>query len=442
MNPRILSAVTLILSIAAVAGQSGCSKHATSATAPPVGAPPQQVSNIPPDTWFAGPDPNDPAAGWQFDLGPFGGKYVPLPPSGWYDFPGIPGTMLSPESLQVFPKDRPERRTFFEFYGDRIWLRQEGDTLHMNSWAIFPSGGSDPDSPYSVLVNPRYLPWDWIYSPVLTPDSANGSPIGFRLRVELQDVLGRVSRPSESTTYPRFDPTSEFNNPVINGYYPLIEAGRGYAVARAVDGDGAVDQRIDQQPGGAVGIVERVDGGGGSPEDVALRGKILTFHVDHPARLLQENPSFSPVTGQVFTTRTLPLDLIAVDDDPFDGLAQPQNHARAYSHIGGPKGAPILRRRIAVLGKWAGDPSRDTCWVAPGDYMSPVSVLTIPDWIANGPITVLVRLCDCFECDVRPGPGACPAFAGLELRPTFGTCVDTSIPCQLAAPGPTAAAGR
>jgi len=36
------------------------------------------------------------------------------------------------------------------------------------------------------------------------------------------------------------------------------------------------------------------------------------------------------------------------------------------------------------------------------------------------------------------GPGACPAFAGQELRPTFGTCVDTAISCQLAVPGPTA----
>jgi len=110
--------------------------------------------------------------------------------------------------------------------------------------------------------------------------------------------------------------------------------------------------------------------------------------------------------------------------------------------VGGPKGSPILRRRIAILGKYAGDPLRDTCYVAPGDFTGPLVDLSIPAWIANGPITVLVRLCDCFDCDVLPGPGACPQFQGVELRPTFGTCVDTSIPCQLSAPTPVAMGGR
>jgi hypothetical protein len=289
------------------------------------------------------------------------------------------------------------------------------------------------------MVNQSLLP-PWLGSPVLTPGDANGSPIGFRLRVQLQDILGRVSLPSESTTYPVWDPASVFHNPIVNGYQPLVEAGRAYAVARAVDGDGAVDRRIDRQPGEAVGIVDRVDAGGGSPEDVALRSKILTFHVDHPPQLLRQNPSFRPVAEQVFTRRSFQLNLMAVDDDPFDALAYPVGHVKVYSHVGGPKGAPILRRRIAILGKWAGDPSRDTCFVAPGDFMSPMVNLTIPDWIANGPITLFVRLCDCFECDVQAGPGACPAFFGTELRPSFGRCVDTQIPCRLEVPGPVAGA--
>ena len=436
-----LALATLALSALTL---SGCSNKVVNPSSPP-GSPPgtQQSSNVPPETWFAGPDPNDPAAGWLTDAGPFGGLFIPEPATGWLDFPGIPHTMLSAESLLVFPKDRPERRTFFEFYGDKIWLRHEGDTVHINSWAIFPSGGSDPDSPYSVLVNRSLLPYWLPFAPVLMPDTANGSPIGFRLQVELQDVLGRVSRPSESTTYPLFDPASPFHNPVINGYHALIEAGRAYAVARAVDGDEAVDRRIDNRPGGAVGIVERVDAGGGSPEDVALRSKILTFQVDHPPRLLQGNPSFRPPANQVFTTRTpgMPLNLMATDDDPFDAIAYPRNQARTYSHVGGPMlQAPILRRRIAILGKWTGDPSRDTCYVVPGDLMGPVASLAIPDWIANGPITLLIRLCDCFDCNVLPGPGACPAFTGTELHPTFGRCVDTEIPCRLAVPGPVAEA--
>jgi hypothetical protein len=344
--------------------------------------------------------------------------------------------MLSPDSFLVFPKDRPEHRTFFEIYGDRVWLRQEGDTVHMNSWGIFPAGGSDPDSPYSILADTAL---HWYFPPlppVLKSGPPNGSAVGFRLRVEVKDVLGRIDRPSESMTYPRIDPTSQFYAPEINGSCALVEAGRAYASARAVDGDSAVDARIDNQPGGAAGIVDRVDAGGGSAEDRALRSKILTFYVDHPPRLVQENASFLPTAGQVFTSRSLPLDLIAVDDDPFDGFAQLRaikSNSRPYSHVGGPKGSPILRRRIAILGKYAGDPSRDTCWVAPGDFMGPLVGLAIPDWIANGPITVLVRLCDCFDCDVLPGPRACPQFAGYEMHPLFGTCVDTSIPCQLAA---------
>jgi hypothetical protein len=127
-----------------------------------------------------------------------------------------------------------------------------------------------------------------------------------------------------------------------------------------------------------------------------------------------------------------------VDDDPFDALA----HFESNSHVGGPIDTPILRRRLAILGKLASDLSRDTCYVVAGDFNSAPVAITIPDWIANGPITLLVRLCDCFSCDVRPGPGACPAFAGFELRPTFGSCVDTSIPCQLSVPGPAAMLAR
>ena len=67
MNPRMLRALTLIAAFAAAAVQAGCSKHVTDATSPATAPPAQQVANIPPDTWFAGPDPNDPAAQWQTD---------------------------------------------------------------------------------------------------------------------------------------------------------------------------------------------------------------------------------------------------------------------------------------------------------------------------------------------------------------------------------------
>jgi len=435
MNPRTLRTIALHVALAGCIAQAGCSTRVVEPTKPPGPAPPQQQADVPPDTWFAGPDPNDASAGWQTEPGPFGGRFIPAPASGWYDFAGVPHTMLSADSLQLLPKARIEHRTFFEIYGDRVWLRQEGDTVHMNSFVVIPSGGSDPDSPYSIDAQRQFLPPWLASSPVLMPDSANGSPVGFRLQVELKDVLGRVSRPSETTTYPVFDPASVLNDPIVNGYQVMSEAGRAYAVARAVDGDGIADRRIDHQPGEAVGIVARVDAGGGSPEDRVLRRKILTFYVDHPPRLLQGDAAFRPVTNHVFTSRTLralsDLSLLATDDDPFDALATPDR-------AGGPAGSPILRRRIAILGKSTADPARDTCYVVPGEFLNAPVSLTIPDWIANGPITLLVRLCDCFSCDVGAGPGACPEFAGAELRPTFGTCIDTAIPCQLAVPGPTA----
>jgi hypothetical protein len=432
----------LVVAFAGWIGLAGCSKHADSVTNPSTPPTPQHTTNSPPDTWFAGPDPTDASAGWQTDAGPFGGLFIPAPVNswnGWYNFAGVPNSMLSADSLRILPKDRLAQRTFLEVYGDRVWLRQEGDTVHINSIVIFPTGGYDLDSPYSVLVNQALLPYELSGSPVFTPGDANGSPVGFRLRVTLRDVLGRVSLPSESTTYPVYDPVSVFHMPVVNGYQTVRDAGRAYAVARAVDGDGAVDRRIDRQPGEAVGIVDRVDAGGGSPQDVALRSKILTFYVDHPPQLLQGDPGFRPVAHQVFTSRSLraltDLALLATDDDPYDALAAP-------ARPGGPSGSPILRRRIAILGKFTGDPARDTCYVVPDEFTSAPINLTIPDWIANGPITLLVRLCDCFSCDVRPGPGACPAFAGFELRPTFGSCVDTSIPCQLSVPGPAAMLAR
>ena len=439
MNPRILPSARLIVAFAAAA-LTGCSKHVTDSTRPTTAPPPDQVANVPPDTWFAGPDPNDPAAPWQTDPGPFGGRYITWPNGTvWNDIPGIPHTMISADSLQVLPSHRPEHRTFLEVYGDRMWLRQEGDTVHMNSHVIFPTGGSDPDSPYSVLVATEFLPFWTGPEPVLTPGPPNGSPIGFRFQLDLRDVLGRVDRPSESSTYPFFDPRSELNYPIINGGRGVTEAGRAFAVARAVDGDSAVDRRIDHQPGGAEGIVDRVDAGGGSAEDQALRSKILTFYIDHPPRLLREDPSFFPPAHQVFTSRTVhTLNLLATDDDPYDALA----HIEDYSHIGGPVDSPILRRRLAIVGGLVTDPGRDTCYVVPGDFMSAMVGFTIPDWIANGPITLVIRLCDCFDCDVLPGPPVCPALGGTELRPTFGACVDTGIPCTLNVPAQAAALDR
>lgn len=419
MHRRVL-VVLASLSLCAM----GCGSSARNPAAPPAAG-----GNQPPDTWFAGSDPEDPAAGWQVATGLYGGRYMDFGLAGWSTFQGVPNSLLGPDSLLLLPAGRPPRKTFYEIYNDRLWIRQEGDTVHLNSFLVFPGGGSDLDSPYAVNVNTALLPDELKGKPVLTPGPANGSPIGLRIRVQNKDSAGQVTQPSETTTYPCFDPASVFHYPIINGYMSVTSAGRGYAVLHAVDGDGAVDRSVDERPGGAVGIADRVDAGHGSAEDVALRSKVLTFWVNHAPVLSRDFPAFRPLPNQVFTTRLIQLNPVASDDDWLDPFLfnRPGGTPTNYGQI--------LRWKIAVLGKFAGT-AQDTCFIAPTDFSSPELVqFTLPAWIAAGSVTMRIRVCDCLQCDAMPGTPNCP-FAGREVAPQQGSCVDTDIPCQVV-DGPT-----
>jgi hypothetical protein len=389
--------------------------------------------NFAPDTWFAGPDPNDPAAGWISSSDGNGKRYLfkDYELTGWSPFPGVPNTMLTADSLRVLPALRTERKTFFEVYNDRLWLKQEEDTVHLNSWVILPAGGFDKDSPYSAKVNVALLPDSLKGFPVYTPSGPNGSPIGFRIRIQVKDKSGQVSQPSETTTYPVVDPASVFHQPVINGYWGLTTAGRAYAVIRAEDGDGTVDRRVDQRPGDAVGAADRVDGGGGTPQDRALRSKILTFYVNKIPQF-QRTAAFYPRAGVTIPRAVgsggTPWNLPAVDEDPLDPTR--------FNKVGGrPAGGDIIRVKIAILGKIAGT-TRDTCFVGP-DFSYPLGPIqfTIPNFLAQGAVTVRLRLCDCLQCDDRGPTATCP-FARPEVSPGQGTCVDTDISCVLGPPLP------
>jgi len=435
------SRVVLVVMVAFV--MIGCSKTLAPVAPPPTGPPPAPAVNQPPDTWFAGADPNDPSPGWQVATGLRGGNYLDLGLAGWTAFTGVPNSLLSGDSLLALPANRAPRRTFFEIYNDRLWLRQEGDTVHLNSWLVFPGGGFDSDSPYAALVDTVLLPPSLRGAPVFTPGPPNGSPIGFRVRVQLKDSYGLIDQPSESLTYPRYQPASVLHNPVVNGYWGVNSAGRGYASLRAVDGDGAVDRRVDLQPGGAVGIADRVDAGGGSATDVALRSKILTFYVNHAPVLLWDRPAFFPTAGAVLPRdvgsaaggrANTSFNLSADDDDWLDPTM--------FNPVGGtPFRYPqIIRYKIAILGKRTGT-SSDTCFVDPQFLTSGSNIrFTIPDWIAAGPVTVRIRTCDCLQCDPGSYIPSCP-FAGLEVSPSQGTCVDTDIPCVLVDASPLAVAG-
>jgi hypothetical protein len=322
----------------------------------------------------------------------------------------------------------------------------------MNAHVIIPAGGFDRDSPYRVFVNTDLLDSALIGLPVLTPGPPNGSPIGFRIRIQVKDGSGALSQPSETTTYPVFNPASVIEQKVINGTQGVTAAGKAYAVVRAEDGDGTVDRRIEQQDGGAVGVADRVDAHGGSAEDKALRAKIITFYVNHPPVLDTRSPSFRPVARSLITRGQL-FTLPGIDNDFLD--------PNRLNNVGGtPTYTPILRRKFAVLGK-STITNRDTCWISTADCQGPDGTNCapgrIPDWIASGPILLRVRLCDCLQCDALPGEAKCP-FVGQEQAPNQGTCKDYDIPYVLGAtepadvglgdnstaprPGPTPATGR
>lgn len=391
--------------------------------------------NFAPDTWFSGPDPSDPAAGWSSSMDGNGKQYLfkDYTFTGWSPFPGVPNTMLTGDSLKVLPALRPQRKSFFEVYNDRLWLRQEEDTVHLNSWIIIPAGGFDRDSPYAVKVNVPLLPDSLKGFPVYTPGTPNGSPVGFRIRVQVKDKSGNISQPSETTTYPVVDPASVFHQPVVNGYWGLTTSGRAYAVIRAEDGDGTVDRRVDHQAGDAVGIADRVDAGGGSAEDRALRSKVLTFYVNHAPVLASVNP-----VRNASITRTTIFHIGANDDDWLDPTR--------FNKVGGspPDYGQIIRFKLALLGKLAGT-TRDTCYIETAEFTNNVPIqlngaLGIPAWIAPGPVTLRVRVCDCSQCDAQPGTSTCP-FVGHEVSPAQGVCVDTDIRYTLLGPEPASILG-
>lgn len=386
--------------------------------------------NYAPDTWFVGPDVNDPVQGWQteFRNGVAWRRYIDVP-----TWPvTIPNTQLSADSVNLLPALRPERKTFFEFYGDRVFARSEGDTVHMNSRVVFPGGGFDRDSRYSVKVG---------FDPetpagiVTQPSGPNGSPVAFRslIATKLQEpettpggsaetAEAQFIRPSENLAYPVFDAASPYRSLKISEYQGMRNSGKVYVLLKAEDGDGAVDQRVTQA-GGAVAVADRVDGvpGAGSPsaEDLLLRSKILTFYVNYAPALSSagQNP---PVSNRTITQRiNYTFAMPATDIDPFDFGSTTGGDA-----IGGPQvPSPVLRRTLTLIGQTT--EGRDTSVVIADRLNNQQNfAYTFPSWVANGAWILRVQLCDCLDC---------------ETKFEHGRCVVTDIPITLALPAPVVA---
>ena len=239
-----------------------------------------------PTSWWAGPDPSLWPRSSDGD-----GRGVDV--TVWRRFATNPAwppdgrRYFGPDSFRFVPSKRlpvrgnAERRTFYEIFGDRIYARAEGDSVHLNSWVVLCNGGYDKDSPYLPLVeaNDPGLPADLAGNPnsypVLLPQGLNGSPIGFRSRVVVRLANGNLIRPSSSTTYPNFQSSSPFRNPALAGYWPMNFAGKAYAAVQAVDSHG-MPQPFIFDP---AALADLVDGGGGTPEQRLQRRSIVTFYV-------------------------------------------------------------------------------------------------------------------------------------------------------------------
>ena len=247
-----------------------------------VGYPPEEM-------WWAGPDPA------RFPPSSDGdGRAVDV--QDWANFTTSPAwppdgrAYFGPDSFQYVPPRRLpvdgdiERRTFYEIWGDRIYARSEGDVVHQGAWLVFSTGGFDRDSPYVVPVSagaptlpPGYESQPDLY-PVLIEQGLIGSPVGFRHRVQVRFANGQITQPSESTTHPNFDVFSVLYFPAVASYWPAQFPGKGYATVLPVDSHGQVGRTSED----LAALADRVDSGGGSAADRALRRRVLTFQVAAP----------------------------------------------------------------------------------------------------------------------------------------------------------------
>ncbi|HVP14602.1 MAG TPA: hypothetical protein VMS88_03600 [Terriglobales bacterium] len=367
-----------------------------------------------PDTWWAGPDPS---------LWPISNGERSVAVTDWSSFTTSPAWppdgrgYFGPDSFRFLPSVRRpvrgdfSRRTFYEIYENRIYARTEGDTVHVNSWVVLVNGGYDKDSKYVPRVDPAdpALPPGYAGDPVryavLNDQGLAGSPIGFRLVVPWKlTPYGMRALPAQTSMYPDYRPTSVFRAPHLAGYWSMVRAGKAYALARAEDSDGLLDNQITDP----IGLADRVDAGGGTEAERAERRKILTFYVDKAPALVRSDPAFRPIEGQSVSCE-LSLDLIGTDPDAYSlrsGVPPP----------GGPSTQMPIRFRVTLYGKNLS--GRDTSWTylnATGtpDIGGPIAALSFRPGgatgnpFATGDLKVSIQVCDCDLCEDYPGSGRC-----------------------------------
>lgn len=340
--------------------------------------------NFAPVSWYSGPDLNDPAQGWQTYTDRNNTAYWYRDVS-WASL-NIPNTMLSADSVNLLPASRPNRRTFFEFYKDRIWAHQEGDTVHLNSWVLLPAGGYDSDSPYLVKSG---LDPNKPIGPVTTIDpNPNGSPIGFRANITVRKPDGGAVRPTETNTFPIFDITSSFHEPKISYRGAMTATGKAYAYVVAEDGNGTVDRRL-QQAGGAEAVVEDVGPPpwtGGTAAQRAARSLVLVFYVNHAPTVDTAAATFTPKPRSVIHGVNQFFNLVCSDIDPID-------ETKTVEKVGGPQSstAPVLVKTVDLIQDQGGTiVTQNVCQ----DFEGLAPNFTPNSTFVDGPMTVRVQLSD------------------------------------------------
>lgn len=199
----------------------------------------------------------------------------------------VSGGAASRDVVSFDPHGRDDDRTNREHFGDRIYARNEGDAVHLDSWIVFPLGGFDRDSRYVPRIGDagNTLPAGYAARPdvysALIAQGLLASPVGFRYAPTIVFADGTQLRGSETTLFPLFDVASVFHNPVMAGYMRSVRPGKVYLSIADEDAEGMVG-RLRDDP---VALVDRVDSGGGTAEDRALRRRVLTYRVRPDARM-------------------------------------------------------------------------------------------------------------------------------------------------------------
>ena len=173
---------------------------------------------------------------------------------------------------------------------------------------------------------------------------------------------------------------------------------------RSEDGNGAQDKRITNPKL----LADRVDRGEGTPEEVALRSRILTFYVNKAPKLTFNQGGFFPHPNDAIFSRHLQLNLLADDVDPFNPNNRPG--------VGGPSTQggvldQVFRYTVSVKGQNAGGGTV----IAQPNPPIPSNVgqiaIDLPPEMVSVNDTVLVQLCDCNTCEDNPGQGRCVNYS-------------------------------